>query len=197
MSQPAINELIGLLKHGDPAVVTQLSKQFPDFAGELTQGIALGKVEDKAFSENRARLAIQLCRGVIEVVSARIEELVAKARRLRNRKLILASLAALSGTGTLIALGLDADLAAKIGAVITSLVAIGNAIDGFLSKGPEKGIEASIQHLSEAKYSLTVLTEEIQAALDAGLDSSKLDRLVNKANSAAEKLSGKTQRLGI
>jgi Mor family transcriptional regulator len=197
MSQPALNELIGLLKRGKPAAIAQLSEQFPAFADELTQGIALGKSEDKAFSETRARLAIQLCRGVIEVVSARIEELVAKARGLRRRKLILASLAALSGAGTLAALGFDAGLATKIGAAITSLVSIGNAIDGFLSKGPEKGIETSIQDLSEAKYSLTVLTEEIQAALDTGLDLAKLDRLVNKANSAAEKLNGKAQRLGI
>jgi hypothetical protein len=198
---PAINELRGVVKRNAPSAIEGLSAEFQEFADELTKGVVLGPEvgpeDNRAFVERRAMLAVRLGNEVVSIVSRRIEQVKQKAASRRKRKIVLLTLGGVSGAGTLGALGASPEFAGRIGAAITSFVAIGNSIHEFLVRQGEEKLSDVVLKLTKAKYELTVYCGELEAAVKERIDIEQLTELINKANSVAGELSGESAGLGV
>ena len=198
---PAINELSGLVKRSAPNAIEILSTDFREFADELTKGVVLGteveREDNRAFVERRAMLAVRLGNEVVNIVGRRIEQVNRNAASRRKRKMFLLTLGGVSGAGTLGALGASPELAGRMGAAITSFVAIGNAIHEFLVQQDDKKLSDVVLKLAKAKYELAIYCGELDAAVKEQIGLEKLTELINKANSVAGELSGESAGLGV
>lgn len=195
----AINELTNFVKRHDEAAVEALSREFPDFAPELKGGLSLGESEaaDQVFAEKKGKVAIRLANEIIDVVTKRIETLREKLATRRRWKIVLIAAGGISGAATLAAIGFSPAEAARIGAIVTSLVAVGNGVYEFLQKETERNIETAITKMSEAKFSLSILSQELDAAVQAHIGHQRIEALANKANRVAEALNSQANALGV
>lgn len=197
----SLNELRGLVNRNAPATIDRLSTEFPEFAAELGKGLALGpeaeRDDNRRFVERRGMLAMQLGKEVLRIVAQRIEQIRRQVTARRRRKIILLTLGGVSGAGTLGALGTSPEIAARIGAAVTSLVAIGNTIHEFLLRQGDENLSSVVSKLLKAQHVLTVYCEEIGAAVEEHIGLGQMTELINKANSVAEELSGEAAGLGV
>jgi hypothetical protein len=198
---PSVNELRGLVKRNAPLALERVATEFPEFAPTITEGIPLGgeaEHDDKrAYVEKSAMLAVRLGSEVLDVVAQRIVELRRKAGSRRKIKLTLLTLGGVSGAGTIGALGASTDVSARIGTVVTSLVAIGNAIYDFIVRQGDENMADASSKLAKGKHQLTIYCEELKSAVEEHIDVGQMKKLINKANGVAEELSGESAKLGI
>ena len=192
------NELATLLGRLDGGALERLTTQYPEFADEVRRGPDAGDGEaDLDYHRSRAKFTSEICRELIESINVRADKLMERAASLNSSKLALALIAGLGGAGTLGAFGVGQEEIVRIGAIVTSIVALLNAVlETFAKRYTAVETQKAIE-LKNAALSLSQLRSDMDLAAQWGRPAVDIATLVEKCNQIALDLNRRKDQLRL
>jgi hypothetical protein len=189
LAAPRVNGLVGLLADHRPEALDALRVRYPEQAQVLRPGTMMGS------STVDSLLLVELALEGLRVVQARAEPNLRRLRsrlaRAKNLRLAGNVVATLTGAGLIAALVADADLLAKIAAVVNfavSLFALGAAhLETPVYGGPGSLLQ-SYETLVNAAARAEQLSAELEACLRVKARPAQALELVRRANELAGEL---------
>ena len=186
---PRTSALVGLLSDHSPDDLSELRACYPDFAQLLQPGTTLGTLDADT------RVLVELALRSLRVVQARaqpnLERLRTRLARAKMLRLLGGVVSTLTGAGLIAALVADAQLLAKLAAVVNFAVTLFALVASHLETpvygGPGSLLE-SYETLAAADARAGLLAAELEACLHTKPRRAQVLDLVRRANELAADL---------
>lgn len=174
----------------DPSSLESAVQVFPEFSDEVKKGPDAGTAgEDRQYALRRAAFTQELSNKTINAIEPHAGLVLARAASLSRWKLLVIILGALGGIATLTSLGIGKEEAARISAVITSIIAVLNGIlDHFTKRYSSSEIQKAAD-LRKAGYGLSILKNQLDSAIVSGRSVEEIVSIMEQCNQVALDLS--------
>lgn len=190
------NELATLLGKLEPRQLAAAVARYPQFAVEVQRGPDAGDTtEDRAYAIGRARFSLDLCERVVASTQSRITSIRTKIRNTDLAKLGVMIFGGILGAATLTALGLSHEIAIRISAIATSLIAVANPVINQFAKRYSDAYIERIAELNKTNYALTILQNQLAAAVAANVEIAEVVKVMEQCNKVALDLTKRTDVL--